>query len=160
MACSTLPAPWAQLPGTFGTASTIVTAIYCAAFAAQMQMPVLGAGLPLMYATDRSPKSRILDGMAKPRRRAAQRARQAPRPHQAHHDAVEATSAAQQPTQRPSAEILERIRSVRVERDRAEAKLDALVDRAVGLGIGWPEIAARLGVTRQAARQRHQRRHG
>jgi protein-disulfide isomerase-like protein with CxxC motif len=79
---------------------------------------------------------------------------------QTHHDAVEAISSAQQPIQRPSAEILERIKRVRVERDRAEAKLDALVDRAVDLGIGWPEIAAQLGVTRQAARQRHQRRHG
>ena len=29
----------------------------------------------------------------------------------------------------------------------------------VSLGIGWPEIAARLGVTRQAARQRYQRHH-
>jgi hypothetical protein len=61
--------------------------------------------------------------------------------------------------QRSSAEILDRIKRVRVERDTAEAKLDALVDRAVDLGIGWPEIAAQLGVTRQAARQRYQRRH-
>lgn len=38
--------------------------------------------------------------------------------------------------------------------DEAEAALDALVDRAVDLGIGWPEIAAQLGVTRQAARER------
>jgi hypothetical protein len=28
-----------------------------------------------------------------------------------------------------------------------------LADHAVDLGIGWPEIAAQLGVTRQAARQ-------
>jgi hypothetical protein len=34
-----------------------------------------------------------------------------------------------------------------------------LVDQAVGLGIGWPAIATRLGVTRQAARQHYQRRH-
>jgi predicted ArsR family transcriptional regulator len=34
-----------------------------------------------------------------------------------------------------------------------------LIERAVGLGIGWPEIAAQLGVTRQAARQHYQRRH-
>jgi hypothetical protein len=27
------------------------------------------------------------------------------------------------------------------------------------MGIGWPEIAARLGVTRQAARQHYLRRH-
>ena len=34
-----------------------------------------------------------------------------------------------------------------------------LIDHAVSLGIGWPEIAAQLGVTRQAARQHYQRRH-
>ena len=42
----------------------------------------------------------------------------------------------------------------------AEAELAALIDQAVGLGIGWPEIADHLGVTRQAARQHYQRRHG
>ena len=35
-----------------------------------------------------------------------------------------------------------------------------LIDHAVNLGIGWPEIAIKLGVTRQAARQHYQRRHG
>jgi hypothetical protein len=38
------------------------------------------------------------------------------------------------------------------------AAAGAANERAVGLGIGWPEIAARLVVSRQAARQ--QRRHG
>jgi len=47
----------------------------------------------------------------------------------------------------------------RIAQQRAEAALAKLVDQAVGLGIGWPEIAARLGVTRQAARQHYQRRH-
>ncbi|HUB41713.1 MAG TPA: hypothetical protein VMA72_22945 [Streptosporangiaceae bacterium] len=56
-------------------------------------------------------------------------------------------------------EILERLKRGRSARDEAEVALDALVDRAVDLGIGWPEIAAQLGVTRQAARQRYQRRH-
>jgi hypothetical protein len=134
------------------------SAIYCATFAAKMQMPVLRVGLSLMYVTDRRRESRILDGMAKPRRRPAQRARQAARADQTHHDAMEAPTSAQQPMQRSSAEILERIKRVRVERDSAEAKLDALVDRAVELGIGWPGIATQLGVTRQAARQRYQRR--
>ena len=41
----------------------------------------------------------------------------------------------------------------------AEAELAVLIDQAVILGIGWPEIATRLGVTRQAARQHYQRRH-
>jgi hypothetical protein len=56
--------------------------------------------------------------------------------------------------------MLERLKRGRSARDEAGATLDALVDRAVDLGIGWPEIAAQLGVTRQAARQRYQRRHG
>jgi len=42
---------------------------------------------------------------------------------------------------------------------KAEAELAKLVEQAVGLGIGWREIAARLGVTRQAARQHYRRRH-
>ena len=67
---------------------------------------------------------------------------------------------AQQPTQRSSAETLEQLKRVRAARDKAESELDALVDRAVDLGIGWPQIAAGLGVTRQGARQRYQRRHG
>jgi hypothetical protein len=79
---------------------------------------------------------------------------------QTHHDAVESPDMAQQPTQRSSAEILEQLKRVRAARDKAESELDALVDRAVDLGIGWPQIAAQLGVTRQGARQRYQRRHG
>ena len=55
--------------------------------------------------------------------------------------------------------MLERIERARLSRDQAEAELTALIDQAVGLGIRWPEIAARLGVTRQAARQHYQRRH-
>lgn len=60
----------------------------------------------------------------------------------------------------PITEMLERLRHGRAARDEAEAKLDALIDRAVDLGVGWPDIAAHLGVSRQAARQRYQRRHG
>ena len=55
--------------------------------------------------------------------------------------------------------MLERIEGVRLAREEAEAELVALIDHAVGLGVGWPEIATRLGVTRQAARQHYQRRH-
>jgi hypothetical protein len=55
--------------------------------------------------------------------------------------------------------VLERIERARLTREEAEAELTVLVDQAVGLGIGWPEIAARLGVTRQAARQHYLRRH-
>jgi predicted transcriptional regulator len=56
--------------------------------------------------------------------------------------------------------VLERIQRARLTREAAEAELAVLVDHAVSLSIGWPEIATRLGVTRQAARQHYQRRHG
>jgi hypothetical protein len=59
----------------------------------------------------------------------------------------------------PAVQVLEQIERTRVAQQKAEAALAKLVDQAVGLGIGWPEIAARLGVTRQAARQHYQRRH-
>jgi len=58
-----------------------------------------------------------------------------------------------------AAQVLEQIERTRDAQRRAEAALGKLVDQAVDLGIGWPEIATRLGVTRQAARQHHQRRH-
>ena len=58
-----------------------------------------------------------------------------------------------------AAQVLEQMERTRIAQQRAEAALAKLVNQAVGLGIGWPEIAARLGVTRQAARQHYQRRH-
>jgi len=58
-----------------------------------------------------------------------------------------------------AAQVLEQMERTRIAQQRAEAALAKLVDQAVGLGIGWPEIGARLGVTRQAARQHYQRRH-
>lgn len=60
----------------------------------------------------------------------------------------------------PPSQVLERIEQTRVTQREAEAELAVLVDHAVGLGLAWPEIAARLGVSRQAARQQYQRRHG
>jgi hypothetical protein len=48
--------------------------------------------------------------------------------------------------------VLEQIRRVQIAQQQAEAELAALIDYAVGLGIGWPEIADWLGVIRQAAR--------
>jgi hypothetical protein len=74
-----------------------------------------------------------------------------------------APAAPPDPTQRigrlgPS-QVLERITRARLQRDEAEAELAVLIDHAVTLGIGWPDIAARLGVSRQAARQHYQRRH-
>jgi hypothetical protein len=102
----------------------------------------------------------MLDGMAKPKRRTRQRTRQAARPIRVPNEQVDASGSAQPPAERSATEMLERLKRGRSARDEAEARLDSLIDRAVNLGIGWPEIAAQLGVTRQAARQRYQRRHG
>jgi len=56
-------------------------------------------------------------------------------------------------------QVLERLGRARVAQQKAEAELAALIDHAVELGIGWPQIADQLGVTRQAARQHYQRRY-
>ncbi len=56
-------------------------------------------------------------------------------------------------------QALEKITRARIARDEAEAELAVLIDHAAALGIGWPDMARHLGVSRQAARQQHQRRH-
>jgi hypothetical protein len=55
--------------------------------------------------------------------------------------------------------VLERISRARLQRDELDAELALLIDHAVSLRIGWPDIARCLGVSRQAARQHYQRRH-
>jgi predicted ArsR family transcriptional regulator len=55
--------------------------------------------------------------------------------------------------------VLERISQARLQRDALDAELALLIDHAVSLRIGWPDIAQRLGVSRQAARQHCQRRY-
>jgi len=55
--------------------------------------------------------------------------------------------------------VLERISRARLQRDQLDAELALLIDHAVRLRIGWPDIARCLGVSRQAARQHYQRRH-
>ena len=100
----------------------------------------------------------MLDAMGKSRRRSGPRVKhgrpgwqqQAPAQPQGPAPPVGRLSAAQ---------VLEQIEHARLARDEAEADLAALIDHAIGLGVGWPDIAARLGVTRQAARQHYQRRH-
>jgi len=79
---------------------------------------------------------------------------------QAQYEPVDVARPRQAHSQRSVTEMLERLKRGRSARDEEQATLDSLVDRAVDLGIGWPEIAAQLGVTRQAARQRYQRRDG
>lgn len=46
------------------------------------------------------------------------------------------------------ADLLERISRARLHRDELDAELALLVDRAVNLRIGWPEIAAQPKVCR------------
>jgi hypothetical protein len=100
--------------------------------------------------------ARILDRVGRAKRRAkrvqpvGRRRQEAP---------TQPPGQAQAASRMPAAQLLEQIERTRIAQRRAEAALAKLIDQAVGLGIGWPEIAARLGVTRQAARQHYQRRH-
>jgi hypothetical protein len=68
-----------------------------------------------------------------------------------------ARAAPRSPTEQMSrlspAQVLERITRARLHQKELDAELAALIDQAVALGVGWPSIARRLGVTRQAARQ-------
>ena len=100
----------------------------------------------------------ILVRMARAKRRAKPKARQI---HQGQRQQGSAQPAS--PTKRVSGlsppQVLERIEDAQAAQQEAEAELAVLVDQAVIMGIGWPEIATRLGVTRQAARQHYQRRH-
>ena len=60
----------------------------------------------------------------------------------------------------PVAEVgLDQLAQLVVEEQRLKEELAALVDRLAASGVGWPVIAAVLGVSRQAARQAHRRRH-
>ena len=100
----------------------------------------------------------MLDSMGKSRRRSGPRFKhvQSRRRQQA---SAEPTAPVQQVTRLSAPQVLEQIEHARHVRDEADAELAMLIDHAVNQGIGWPEIADRLGVTRQAARQHYQRRH-
>lgn len=100
----------------------------------------------------------MLDCVGKSKRRSGPRAKQVP-PRSLHQAAAKQTGSAQRVTHLSAPEVLQRIERALLARDEAEAELAVLIDHAVGLRIGWPEIALRLNVTRQAARQHYQRRH-
>lgn len=53
---------------------------------------------------------------------------------------------------------LPRLAALAARQREVQAAIDAQVD-VLAAGTPWPAIAAALGVTRQAARQRHRRRH-
>jgi len=96
--------------------------------------------------------------MSKSRRRSGARVKRG-RPSWQLQAPAEQVGSAQQVSRLSAAQVLEQIERARLARDEADAELAALIDHAVGLSVGWPEIAARLGVTRQAVRQHYQRRH-
>jgi predicted transcriptional regulator len=100
----------------------------------------------------------MLDCMGKSKRRSGPRVKQVP-PRGRQQAAAEQTGSAQRVTHLSAPQVLTRIERARLARDEAEAELAVLINHAVALGIGWPEIALRLNVTRQAARQHYQRRH-
>jgi hypothetical protein len=100
----------------------------------------------------------MLDHMGKPKSQSSSRAKKR-KPDRQHQAPVDRPSVAQRVSRMPPPQVLERIRCIRTAQQEAEAELAALIDYAVELGVGWPEIATQLGVTRQAARQHYQRRH-
>jgi hypothetical protein len=76
-----------------------------------------------------------------------------------HRAAAAPPTAVQRAARLSPPQVLEKITRARIARDEAGQELAALIDHAVGLGVGWPDIARHLGVSRQAARQQHHRRH-
>jgi predicted transcriptional regulator len=100
----------------------------------------------------------MLDSMGKSRRRSGARVKYV-QSRQRQQALAESAGSVQRVNNVSVPQVLERIEHARHARDKAETELATLIDHAVDQGIGWPEIAARLGVTRQAARQHYQRRH-
>ncbi len=102
--------------------------------------------------------ARKLDRMGRPKRQSSRRAKQV-QPDRRHQAPAEPPVLTERVSRMSPPQVLEQIEGARLAQEKAEAELAVLIDHAVGLGIGWPQIATRLGVTRQAARQHYQRRH-
>jgi len=100
----------------------------------------------------------MLDSVGKSKRRSGPRAKHV-QSRSRQQASAEPAGAARRVAHLSAPQVLEQIEHARHVRDEAEAELASLIDHAIDEGIGWPEIAARLGVTRQAARQHYQRRH-
>jgi hypothetical protein len=62
---------------------------------------------------------------------------------------------AEQVARLSAAKVLERIGRARLQQDELDAELALLIDHAVSLGIGWPNIARSLDVSRQTAREHY-----
>ena len=100
----------------------------------------------------------MLDSVGKSKRRSGPRAKHV-QSRSRQQESAEPAGMERRVTHLSAPQMLEQLEHARHVRDQAEAELATLIDDAVDQGIGWPEIAARLGVTRQAARQHYQRRH-
>jgi hypothetical protein len=87
----------------------------------------------------------MLERMSKAKRRSRPRAKQVQPDGRV---PSEPADQAQGDSQTSPSQVLELIKHARVAQRQADAELASLVDHAVGLGVGWPEIAAQLGVTR------------
>jgi hypothetical protein len=73
----------------------------------------------------------------------------------------EAVSASTAPPAAPVAvPTVDTLRRLVERRDHLERTIDCEVDRLAEAGVGWPQIASALGVSRQAARQAALRRRG
>ena len=71
----------------------------------------------------------------------------------------EAVSLAASPRPAPlAAPTLDTLRQLVERRERLERTITCEIDRLAEAGVGWPQIAAALGVSRQAARQAALRR--
>jgi len=84
---------------------------------------------------------RMLDSMGKSKRRPGPGANHG-RPGWQQQAPAEPTGPAQRVSRLSAAQVLEQIEHARLVRDEAEAELAVLIDHAVGLSVGWPEIAA------------------
>jgi hypothetical protein len=92
----------------------------------------------------------MLDAMGKSKRRSRPRVKQA-HPLWRHQALADPPDSAQRVTHLSAPQVLAQVERARLARDEAEAELAVLIEHAVGLGIGWPEIALRLKVTSTAA---------
>ena len=116
------------------------------------------AGWPAAGQRRLSDRARMLGDMSKGRRRAGPRVKYV-QPGYRHRAPAAPPGPVERIGRLSPSQVLERIGRARLQREELDAELALLIDHAVALGIGWPDIAARLGVTRQAARQHYQRRH-
>ena len=155
MAIFNLPVPLGIQPGTFGG----LLAPLCSRHPPDANtVRVSTATQCVRRQLGLSRLARMLDHVGRAKRRSNPKARQA-QPSERQQAPVQRLRPAKRVSGLSPSQVLERIERARAMQEKAEAELAVLVDQAVKLDISWPEIATRLGVSRQAARQHYQRRH-